>query len=40
MLSKMSSGAGNVAGRHFWRKLVGLGAVIGIGAGSMLVGRG
>ena len=40
MLSKMSSGAGNVGGRHFWRKLVGLGAVIGIGAGSMLVGVG
>ena len=40
MLSKMGSGAGNPGGRRFWRKLVGLGAVVGIGAGSMLVGLG
>ena len=40
MLSKRSSGAGNAGGRRLWRKLVGLGAVIGIGAGSMLVGLG
>ncbi len=40
MLSKMSSGAGSAAGRRFWRKLVGLGSVIGIGAGSLLVGVG
>ncbi len=40
MLPKMSSGAGNSGGRRLWRKLVGLGAVVGIGAGSMLVGLG
>ncbi len=40
MLPKMSSGAGNSGGRRLWRKLVGLGAVVGIGAGSMLVGVG
>ena len=40
MLPKMSSGAGNSGGRRLWRKLVGLGSVIGIGAGSMLVGLG
>ena len=40
MLSKMSSGAGSAAGGRFWRKLIGLGAVIGIGAGSMVVGVG
>jgi hypothetical protein len=40
MLPKMSSGAGNSRGRRLWRKLIGLGAVTAIGAGSMLVGLG
>ena len=38
MLPKMSSGAGNSGGRRLWRKLVGLGAAVGIGAGSLVVG--
>lgn len=40
MLATISSGAGNSRGGRFYRKLIGLGSVVGIGAASILVSVG